>query len=88
MYVGDEDPRADDLYTTWKVRTKYSKEIGDYVESEIRHCIDYIFYSPSSLSPQTLLLPYKQDEVNKERFPSATYPSDHLSLMCDFSFLA
>lgn len=69
---GTEEP----LYTTWKIRS-----VGD-----ICHTIDYMWYTRDKVAPVTLLgLPTNED-VGPGRLPSFKYPSDHLSLVCDFQF--
>ncbi|XP_065577669.1 nocturnin-like isoform X2 [Artemia franciscana] len=64
-------------YTTWKVRE----------EGEIRHTIDYIFYSTSNLDVEMVLEIPDEEKIGQDRLPSMSYPSDHLSLAADFKFL-
>uniref|UniRef100_T1J2V4 Nocturnin n=1 Tax=Strigamia maritima TaxID=126957 RepID=T1J2V4_STRMM len=64
-------------YTTWKIRE----------EGEICHTIDYIFFSSQHCSPESVLLLPSGDDIGVGRIPSLEYPSDHFSLICDFSFL-
>ena len=67
-------------YTTWKVRGHYK---GNF---ESKQCIDYIWYTPRHLQPAALLKLPSEDEIGKDRLPSLQYPSDHLSLVADFSW--
>ncbi|KAL0280748.1 UNVERIFIED_CONTAM: hypothetical protein PYX00_001957 [Menopon gallinae] len=68
--VDGEEPR----YTTWKIRA----------EGEICHTIDYIFHS-GRLSPAALLEFPDEETIGPARVPSLHYPSDHFSLVADFS---
>lgn len=43
--------------------------------------IDYIFYTN-----QLKLISYLERVETSEKLPNLTYPSDHLSLVCDFQF--
>jgi len=63
----------DTPYTTWKVR-----ETGEH-----KGTLDYIFHSQDAQVRATLDMPDEQ-QVGKERLPSLTFPSDHLSLVADF----
>jgi len=47
--------------------------------------IDYIFYTKSNSSLE--LVSYLERVQVKETLPSLIYPSDHLSLVCDFQFV-
>lgn len=69
---GDREPP----YTTWKVRE----------ESEECHTIDYIYYTKKSFSVEAGLLFPSEREIGPARLPSYSYPSDHMSLMCDLKF--
>lgn len=69
-FDGEEPP-----YTTWKIRE---------FEGEVCHTIDYIFYSNSNLEVDAVLEFPTGDDIGKDRLPSHIYPSDHLSLICDF----
>lgn len=69
-------------FTTWKIRG------GTHGKNkEVAHCIDYIWYSRSELRPISLLKFPSEDEIGKDRLPSLSYPSDHLSLVVDFGFI-
>lgn len=61
-------------YTTWKIRPK----------GEECHTIDYIWYTKKGLKVKAVLNVASDDEIGKDRLPSFRYPSDHLSLVCDF----
>lgn len=63
-------------YTTWKVRE----------EGEVCHTIDYIFYSQQQLEVDGILGVPSPEDVGEGKVPSYHYPSDHFSLVCDFSF--
>jgi len=60
-------------YTTWKVR-----ETGEH-----KGTLDYIFHSQGLTVKQTLDMP-DEEQVGKDRLPSLSFPSDHLSLVADF----
>ena len=47
--------------------------------------IDYIFYTKNNNSLK--LLSYLERIQVKESLPSLSYPSDHLSLVCNFQFI-
>lgn len=68
------DKQTEPKYTTWKVRPN----------GEECHVIDYIWYTSSGLKLKSILDIATEDEVGKNRLPCARYPSDHLSLVCDF----
>lgn len=72
-----EEPR----YTTWKVR--YSAD----GPAETCRTIDYIWCSKDSVEIKSLLDLPSEEDVGKERLPSLSYPSDHLSLVCDFKLV-
>uniref|UniRef100_A0A0A9ZEV0 Nocturnin n=1 Tax=Lygus hesperus TaxID=30085 RepID=A0A0A9ZEV0_LYGHE len=60
-------------YTTWKVRE----------EGEVRHTIDYIFYSKNKFQVEDVLEFPTGEEMGPGRVPSFNYPSDHFSLVSD-----
>lgn len=63
-----------DEFTTWKIR-----ETG-----EQKYVLDYIFHSPS-LRPTSVLEMPTEEEVGRNRLPSLRFPSDHLTLVADFT---
>ncbi|KAL8207078.1 UNVERIFIED_CONTAM: hypothetical protein K2H54_043977 [Gekko kuhli] len=63
-------------YTTWKIRPS----------GECRHTLDYIWYSQHALQVNAALNLLTEEQIGPNRLPSFNYPSDHLSLVCDFSF--
>ncbi|XP_041462744.1 nocturnin-like isoform X1 [Lytechinus variegatus] len=63
-------------YTTWKIRPR----------REECHTIDYMWYSQKHLEPVALLQFPGEEDIGSGRLPSWSYPSDHLSLVCDFVF--
>ncbi|XP_037112966.1 nocturnin isoform X2 [Syngnathus acus] len=63
-------------YTTWKIRPT----------GECCTTLDYIWYSQDMLRVDALLDMPSEEEIGPNRLPSFSYPSDHLSLVCDFSF--
>lgn len=67
-------------YTTWKVRGG-AKGIVEHSRT-----IDYIWYTKEKLELNSLLMMPSVEDIGKDRLPSHTYPSDHLSLVCDFMF--
>ncbi|XP_058922219.1 nocturnin isoform X1 [Kogia breviceps] len=70
------DGQSEPPYTSWKIRTS----------GECRHTLDYIWYSRRALSVRSALGLLTEEQIGPNRLPSFTYPSDHLSLVCDFSF--
>ncbi|XP_054573701.1 nocturnin isoform X2 [Eptesicus fuscus] len=70
------DGQSEPPYTSWKIRTS-----GEY-----RHTLDYIWYSKHSLSVRSALDLLTEEQIGASRLPSFNYPSDHLSLVCDFCF--
>ncbi|KAM6440158.1 nocturnin isoform 1-T1 [Liasis olivaceus] len=63
-------------YTTWKIRPS----------GECRHTLDYIWYSQHALKVDAALNLLTEEQIGPNRLPSFNYPSDHLSLVCDFTF--
>ncbi|XP_013370703.1 PREDICTED: nocturnin [Chinchilla lanigera] len=70
------DGQSEPPYTTWKIRTS----------GECRHTLDYIWYSQHALSVRSALDLLTEEQIGPNRLPSFNYPSDHLSLVCDFGF--
>ncbi|XP_064190593.1 nocturnin-like isoform X1 [Anguilla rostrata] len=71
------DGLAEPPYTTWKIRPS----------GESCHTLDYVWYSRRGLRVHALLELPTAEQIGPDRLPSYSYPSDHLSLVCDFSFL-
>ena len=67
---------AEPPYTTWKIRPS----------GECCSTLDYVWYSRDSLQVDALLALPTEEQIGPDRLPSFHYPSDHLSLICDFSF--
>uniref|UniRef100_A0A7S2WDB4 Endonuclease/exonuclease/phosphatase domain-containing protein n=1 Tax=Mucochytrium quahogii TaxID=96639 RepID=A0A7S2WDB4_9STRA len=65
---------ASEHFSTWKVR-----------ESEVKHCIDYIFYSGTNITLKERLSVPDESAVGAARLPSVNWPSDHISLHAVFS---
>lgn len=63
-------------YTTWKIRPS----------GECCTTLDYIWYSRDALSVDAVLDLPTEEQIGQNRLPSFSYPSDHLSLVCDVSF--
>ncbi|PFX20057.1 Nocturnin [Stylophora pistillata] len=59
--------------TTWKIRPG----------KEVKHSIDYVWYSDNLNVTGCLEFP-ESDSIPEERCPSLHYPSDHFSLVFDF----
>ncbi|KAK2849581.1 hypothetical protein Q5P01_009415 [Channa striata] len=70
------DGQTEPAYTTWKIRPS----------GESCSTLDYIWYSRDALSVDCLLDIPTEEQIGPDRLPSYHYPSDHLSLLCDFSF--
>ncbi|XP_033869923.2 nocturnin-like isoform X1 [Acipenser ruthenus] len=71
-----EDGQSEPPYTTWKIRPS----------GESCHTLDYIWYSQHAFSVDSVLDFPTEEQIGPNRLPSYNYPSDHLSLVCDFSF--
>lgn len=70
------DGLTEPKYTTWKIRPT----------GECCTTLDYIWYTRDKLSVQAVLDLPTEEEIGPNRLPSFNYPSDHLSLVGDFSF--
>ncbi|XP_068536854.1 nocturnin isoform X2 [Anas acuta] len=70
------DGQSEPPYTTWKIRPS----------GECRHTLDYIWYSQHALNVNSALGLLTEEQIGPNRLPSFNYPSDHMSLVCDFSF--
>nr|XP_057924596.1 nocturnin-like isoform X1 [Doryrhamphus excisus] len=70
------DNLTEPRYTTWKIRPT----------GECCATLDYIWYTQDSLKVDAVLDLPSEDDIGPNRLPSFSYPSDHLSLVCDFSF--
>ncbi|XP_013413138.1 nocturnin isoform X2 [Lingula anatina] len=69
-------------YTTWKIRG------GRLATGSIREScktLDYMWYTKSSVTVDRVLKFPTGEEMGVNKLPSFNYPSDHLSLVCDFS---
>ncbi|XP_029367268.1 nocturnin-like isoform X1 [Echeneis naucrates] len=71
-----QDGLTEPEYTTWKIRPT----------GECCTTLDYIWYSQDMLRVDAVLDMPTEEQIGPNRLPSFTYPSDHLSLVCDFSF--
>ncbi|MEE6461531.1 hypothetical protein FKM82_001313 [Ascaphus truei] len=71
-----EDGESEPPYTTWKIRPT----------GECCLTLDYIWYSQHALKVNSALSLLTEEQIGPNRLPSFNYPSDHLSLVCDFSF--
>ncbi|KAM4810311.1 nocturnin isoform 2-T2 [Rhinophrynus dorsalis] len=74
--VLSEDGESEPPYTTWKIRQT----------GESCNTLDYIWYSQHALKVNSALGLPTEEQIGPNRLPSFNYPSDHLSLVCDFSF--
>ncbi|XP_028833255.1 nocturnin isoform X2 [Denticeps clupeoides] len=70
------DGQTEPAYTTWKIRSS----------GESCHTLDYVWYSRDHFSVRAVLDFPTAEQIGPNRLPSYSYPSDHLSLVCDFSF--
>lgn len=71
-----QDGLSEPQYTTWKIRPS----------GECCSTLDYIWYSQDWLRVEAVLDMPSEGQIGPNRLPSFSYPSDHLSLVCDFSF--
>ncbi len=70
------DGKTEPPYTTWKIRPS----------GECCHTLDYVWFSHRAFDVKALLDFPTAEQIGPNRLPSYNYPSDHLSLVCDFSF--
>ncbi|XP_050967150.1 nocturnin [Labeo rohita] len=70
------DGKNEPPYTTWKIRPS----------GESCHTLDYVWYSHRAFDVNAVLDFPTAEQIGPNRLPSYNYPSDHLSLVCDFSF--
>lgn len=70
------DGQSEPPYTSWKIRPS----------GESCHTLDYIWYSQNALNVVAALGMPTEEQIGPNRLPSFNYPSDHLSLVCDFTF--
>ena len=70
------DGATEPPFTTWKIRPS----------GECCSTLDYIWYGRDSLQVEAVLDLPTEEQIGPDRLPSFHYPSDHLSLICDFSF--
>ncbi|XP_060740508.1 nocturnin isoform X2 [Tachysurus vachellii] len=71
------DGSTEPSYTTWKIRPS----------GESRSTLDYVWYTRNGFSVDAVLSMPSEEQIGPDRLPSYHYPSDHLSLICDFSFI-
>ncbi|KAI5624888.1 nocturnin isoform X1 [Silurus asotus] len=71
------DAVTEPSYTTWKIRPS----------GESRATLDYVWYSHHGFTADAVLSMPTEEQIGPDRLPSYHYPSDHLSLVCDFSFI-
>ncbi|XP_023189485.1 nocturnin-like isoform X1 [Xiphophorus maculatus] len=71
-----QDGVSEPEYTTWKIRGT----------GECCCTLDYIWYTKDTLRVDAVLDIPDEEQIGPNRLPSYSYPSDHLSLVCDFSF--
>lgn len=68
--------KSEPKYTSWKIR---GSPTGN---KESCKTIDYIWYS-KHFKPKAILEIPKDEDLGDNKLPSLTFPSDHLSLVCD-----
>ncbi|XP_051557938.1 nocturnin-like [Myxocyprinus asiaticus] len=71
------DGKTEPPYTTWKIRPS----------GESCHTLDYVWYSHRVFNVNAVLDFPTEEQIGPNRLPSYNYPSDHLSLVCDISFM-
>ncbi|XP_036424630.1 nocturnin isoform X1 [Colossoma macropomum] len=71
------DGNTEPPYTSWKIRPS----------GESCATLDYIWYSRGGFSVDAVLSMPSEEQIGPDRLPSYHYPSDHLSLVCDLSFI-
>ncbi|KAL3879572.1 hypothetical protein ACJMK2_031865 [Sinanodonta woodiana] len=68
-------------YTTWKIRGEFGGN------KENCKTIDYIWHTKNGINVKSVLAFPSGEAIGENRLPSMTYPSDHLSLACDFQLV-
>eukprot|EP00759_Apiculatamorpha_spiralis_P048385 PhF_6_TR43614/c0_g1_i1/m.67001/K18764/CCRN4L; nocturnin len=71
-------------YTTWKQRpqTSWNPQGG-----EVKRVIDYVFYDSENIGVMSALdVPEERDINPTTLLPGTQYPSDHMSLVVDFTW--
>ncbi|KAJ8297523.1 LOW QUALITY PROTEIN: hypothetical protein KUTeg_024054, partial [Tegillarca granosa] len=76
-YTSLTDDKTEPPYTTWKVRQGRDGDIDKC------RTIDYMWYRKDKAKVIRLLNFPTVEEIGYTRLPSFSYPSDHLSLVCD-----
>uniref|UniRef100_A0A3P9HY38 Nocturnin n=1 Tax=Oryzias latipes TaxID=8090 RepID=A0A3P9HY38_ORYLA len=71
-----QDGSTEPKYTSWKIRAT----------GECCSTLDYIWYTRDTLKVNAVLDMPTEEQIGPDRLPSYSYPSDHLSLVCDFTF--
>ncbi|XP_024145218.1 nocturnin isoform X1 [Oryzias melastigma] len=71
-----QDGSTEPKYTSWKIRAT----------GECCSTLDYIWYTKDTLRVNAVLDMPTEEQIGPDRLPSYSYPSDHLSLVCDFTF--
>lgn len=71
------DGTTEPSYTTWKIRPS----------GESCSTLDYVWYSRQRFHVDAVLSMPSEEQIGPDRLPSYHYPSDHLSLVCDLSFI-
>ncbi|KAM4584722.1 nocturnin-like isoform 3-T3 [Odontesthes bonariensis] len=71
-----QDGLTEPQFTSWKIRAT----------GECCTTLDYIWYTKDTLRVDAVLDMPTEEQIGPNRLPSLSYPSDHLSLVCDFSF--
>jgi nocturnin len=84
----DRELEVKDAYTfNGQVKEPTTIKLRSSNAEMIKRGIDYIFYNSSVLELKSYLkLPKNDIVIEKEGLPNLAYPSDHLSLVCDFKF--
>ncbi|KAL5012850.1 hypothetical protein ScPMuIL_011401 [Solemya velum] len=78
-YTNLSDPKQEPPYTSWKIRGTFGGN------NESCKTIDYMWLSRDKLLVRRILKLPTGEAIGENRLPSLTYPSDHLSLVCDIS---
>jgi len=69
-------------YTTWKFRGNAADPAS---RVEKKDTIDFIFFDPKTLRPQAVLDVPPAEDIGEGLLPNMIFPSDHISLVANFS---
>ncbi len=73
-------------HESFKLADAYDRKLANPISTSRPKYVDYIFHSNTTLRLLNLVRDDKK-HLRGLSFPNLSYPSDHLSLVCDFQFV-